>query len=61
MKIWDKISIGATKSDILEFIGNEFHYQKGQMLFCELGDYSVNFTIKEDIVTKIVIEKIKVL
>jgi len=57
IKIWNEITVGSTKNDILGFIGNTFHYTKGQTLFCELGDYHANFTIIEDTVARISINK----
>lgn len=55
--LWDSISIGMNKNDLLEFInGNTIDYNKNQIV-TTLGDFNSTFQISNDTVYHIKIER----
>lgn len=57
IKVWNKISVGSTEKDVLELIGENFHYKKGTIIHADIDNYSADFTIVNDTVNKIIISK----
>lgn len=57
IKVWETISVGTKEKDVLNFIGNNIHYKKGTLLYCNLGDYTANFIILGDSVNSIKVGK----
>jgi hypothetical protein len=55
--IWNRLGIGSSESDVLKFINGNFHYEKGSTLYCEIGDFSIEFTITEGTVTELEVIK----
>lgn len=57
--VWDSISVGISENKLLDFIGDNFHYKKGTLIYSELGDYTCNFYIVADTIRQIKIGKYK--
>ena len=57
IKVWDSIAVGIDQSQLLNFIGTNFHYRKGNTLYAELGEYKSSFTISNDTISRIKIVK----
>ncbi len=57
IKLWDKIKIGTSENELLNFIGENFHYKKGTVIFSEINEYSLQCTILADTINKLTIGK----
>jgi hypothetical protein len=57
IKLWDKIKIGTTEKDLLNFIGKNFHYKKGTLIYSEINEYSLECTILADTINKMTVSK----
>lgn len=57
IRIWKDIGVGTKETQLKSFIGDNFHYKKGTMIYAELGDYSLNATILGDTINKLTVGK----
>ena len=57
IKLWDKIKIGTTEKDLLNFIGKNFHYKKGTLIYSEINEYSLECKVLADTINKITVSK----
>lgn len=57
IKIWNDIGVGTEETQLKSFIGDNFHYKKGTMIYAELGDYALNATILGDTINKLTVGK----
>lgn len=57
IRIWKDIGVGTKEAKLNSFIGDNFHYKKGTMIYAELGDYSLNATILGDTISKLTVGK----
>jgi hypothetical protein len=57
LTLWQELKVGLSNEDLLNFIGDNFHYQKGTVLYAELPGYNCNFTILSDTIAEIIIDK----
>ena len=57
IRIWKDIGVGTKETQLKNFIGDNFHYKKGTMIYAELGDYSLNATILGDTINKLTVGK----
>ena len=57
VKLWDKINIGTSEKDLLNFIGKNFHYKKGTIIFAEINEYSLQCTVLADTINKLTVGK----
>ncbi len=55
--VWDSIYVGLNKEKLIDFIGRNFHYQKGAILHAEFDNYYGDFTIIGDTIQKIYISR----
>jgi hypothetical protein len=57
VKIWGKAFIGMSTKQVLDFVGDRFHYTKGQTMYSDFGGYDGSFWFARDTVNKIEIKK----
>lgn len=57
IRIWKEIGVGTKETQLKSFIGDNFHYKKGTMIYAELGDFSLNATILGDTINKLTVGK----
>lgn len=57
IKVWGKIGVGTSQSDLREFISDNFSYKKGTIIYAELGEYTLNATILGDSINKLTVGK----
>ncbi|MFI5220347.1 MAG: hypothetical protein ACHQNT_12755 [Bacteroidia bacterium] len=53
ISVWDSIKVGVSEGGLMKFIGDNFHYKKGTIVYAELGDFKANFTIADDKISKL--------
>lgn len=53
ISIWDTIRVGVSEKYLMKFIGNNFHYKKGNSIYAEIGEYSCDFTIINDTINRL--------
>ncbi|MBN2348530.1 MAG: hypothetical protein JXJ22_06830 [Bacteroidales bacterium] len=58
ISLWGELTVGQTESDLKEFIGQNFHYKKGQTIYADFGDYDGTFWINNGVIEKLEIRKI---
>jgi len=51
--VWDSIGVGTPLKDLKAFLSNDINYQKGTIVFAELGEYSASFTVKGDTISRV--------
>jgi hypothetical protein len=56
IRIWGKITVGTTEIDLEKFIGQNFHYKKGQTIYADFGDYNGTFCINNGKIEKLEIQ-----
>jgi hypothetical protein len=57
IRVWKEIGVGTIETHLKSFIGDNFNYKKGTMIYAELGDYSLNATILGDTINKLTVGK----
>jgi len=57
IKLWNKIHIGTSEKELINFIDKNFHYKKGIFIFSEIGEYSLECRIIADTINKITVSK----
>lgn len=57
IKLWDKIKIGTSQKELLNFIGKNFHYKKGTIIYSEINEYTLECTVLADTINKLTIAK----
>ena len=58
VSVWDSIKIGLIENKLIEFIGQNFHYKKGQTIYADFGDYDGTFWIDKGKISKLEIRNI---
>ncbi len=48
--LWEKIKVGISERELLKFIGNNFHYKKGKLIYSEIKPYTCEFEIESELV-----------
>ncbi len=48
IKVWNQSFINMSYSDLKVFIGERFHYKKGQTVYGDFGDFEGAFNLKND-------------
>lgn len=57
LTLWQVLKVGLSKHDLLNIIGDNFHYQKGTIIYTEMKGYNCSFSIKSDSISEITIDK----
>lgn len=57
VRLWEDLGVGAKAAYLENFIGDNFYYQKGTMVYAELGEYSLDATILGDTINKLTVGK----
>ncbi|MGQ1788551.1 hypothetical protein [Saccharicrinis sp. GN24d3] len=56
--VWDIIKIGLKEDVLIGFIGQNFHYKKGQTIYADFGKYDGTFWITDGKISKLEIRRI---
>lgn len=57
IKVWNKNLIGISVKELNEFIGQNFHYKKGQTYYADMGDYECIIYFKNELTYKLRIKR----
>ena len=58
IKIWNIDFIGMSENELLDFIGERFHYKKGQLIYSSFDKFDGAFWIKNDTIEKLEIKRV---
>lgn len=55
VKLWDSIRVGKSEKNLRKFIGDNFNYKKGTLIYAELEEYTLSAVILGDTISKLTV------